>query len=141
MDIANMTPEEFVALMKRDSDREVRATIDAAGADVVLDRVFSQMADRFLPEKAGGRTATVQWKVEHDGDVHPYVLRIDDDTCTTERGTAEERDATIKVDAVRFLRIAAGQANPTKLLLTRKLKVGGDVILAKQLDTFFSIPR
>jgi alkyl sulfatase BDS1-like metallo-beta-lactamase superfamily hydrolase len=140
MDIERMTPEDFVALMRRDDDAQVRATLDEVGTGAVLDQVFANMADRFLPERAGDRTATVQWRIDDRGEEHRYVVRLAAGTCTTERGSVDGADATIRIEVVRFLRVAAGQRNPTKLLLTRKLKVAGDVLLAKQLDGFFDIP-
>jgi putative sterol carrier protein len=141
VDISVMTPEEFAEIMADSDDDRVRQVLDDAGTAAALDRVFVIMQDRFLPEKAGDRTATVQWRISDGDEVHSYVVDIADGTCSTRGGDTEDRDATIKVDAVRFLRIAAGQANPTKLLLTRKLKVAGDIALAKKLDSFFDIPQ
>jgi putative sterol carrier protein len=141
VDIDAMSPEEFAGIMADSSDKEVRRILANAGTGRALDRVFAIKQERFLPEKAGDRTATVQWRITDGDDVHSYVVEIDEGTCATRSGDADDPDATIKVDVVRFLRVAAGQANATKLLLTRKLKVGGDIGLAKKLDSFFDIPE
>jgi putative sterol carrier protein len=141
VDISVMTPEEFAEIMADSDDDRVRQVLDDAGTAAALDRVFAIMQDRFLPEKAGDRAATVQWRISDGDEVHSYVVEIADGACSTRGGDTEDRDATIKVDVVRFLRIAAGQASPTKLLLTRKLKVAGDIALAKKLDSFFDIPQ
>jgi putative sterol carrier protein len=140
MDIDAMTPEEFAQIMADSDDKRVRQVLEDAGTKRALDRVFAIKQERFLPDKAGDRSATVQWRITDGDDVHRYVVEIDDGTCRTRSGEADDPDATIKIDVVRFLRVAAGQANPTRLLLTRKLKVGGDVVLAKKLDSFFEIP-
>lgn len=42
---------------------------------------------------------------------------------------------------MHFLRVSAGNAGVAKLLLTCKLKVSGDLALAKKQTSFFDIPN
>lgn len=58
----------------------------------------------------------------------------------TRPGEDSGADTTLKLDLARFARVAAGQANGVKLLLTRKLKASGDIALAKEMPTLFDIP-
>ena len=141
VDINAMTPEEFVLLVRDSSDDQIRATFRAAGTEQGLDRIFDIMEDRFLPERAAGVSATVQWRITDEGEDHAYVIGLHDGQCETRRGTAQRPTTTITTDLARFARIAAGDANPIKLLMTRKLKASGDVNLGRRMATFFDIPE
>jgi alkyl sulfatase BDS1-like metallo-beta-lactamase superfamily hydrolase len=140
IDVATMTAEEFVALVKASSDDEVRSLFRTAGTAAALDRIFGMMTLYFRPERAGDVDAAVQWRIRGEDVDHLYVVRFTPEGCTSERGTVESPTATISTDLVRFARIVSGQANAVKLLLTRKLKASGDVMFAKRIDSFFDIP-
>ena len=140
VDIHAMTPEEFAILVRDSSDDQIRATFRAAPTTAALDRIFDIMQERFLPEKARNVTATVQWHITDDGEDHPYVIGLHDGHCETRSGTAQRPTTTITTDLARFARIAAGDANPIKLLMTRKLKASGDVNLGRRMAGFFDIP-
>ena len=141
VDIDAMTPEEFVLLVRDSSDDQIRATFREAPTKAALDRIFDIMQERFLPEKARDVTATVQWHITDDGQDYPYVIGLHDGTCETRSGAAQKPTTTITTDLARFARIAAGDANPIKLLMTRKLKASGDVNLGRRMAGFFDIPQ
>ena len=140
INIDEMTPEEFIALVKSSSDDEVRATFRDVGTALALDRIFGMMSDYFRPERAVGVQATVQWRVSDGAEEHPYVITFDNGTCEARRGTMDDPRTTVSTDVARFSRIVSGQANPVKLLMTRKLKASGDVMFARKIDGFFDIP-
>lgn len=138
--IGEMTAEDFIMLVKSSSDDEIRATFRAVGTASALDRIFGMMSDYFRPERAEGVNASVQWRISDGAEEHPYVIRFADGTCEAHRGTVDEPRTSVATDVARFARIVSGQANPVKLLMTRKLKASGDVVFARKLDGFFDIP-
>ena len=140
VDVDALTPDEFAHLVKDHDDATLRATFRAIGTGRALDRVFAIMQDRYLPENAGDLSATVQWRITDDGQEHPYVIELEGPSCVTSAGEAPSPDTTLKLDLARFARVAAGQANGVKLLLTRKLKASGDIGLAKRMPSLFDIP-
>ena len=140
VDIQTMTPEDFVVLVRESSDDQIRATFRAAPTKAALDRIFDIMQERFLPENARNVSATVQWHITDGGEDHPYVIGLHDGKCETRSGTAQKPTTTITTDLARFARIAAGDANPVRLLMTRKLKASGDVNLGRRMAGFFDIP-
>lgn len=140
IDIHEMTPEEFIGLVKDSSDAEIRATFREVGTAAALDRIFGMMSDSFRPERAEGVSAFVQWRITDGVEEHPYVISFADGTCETHRGTVDKPRTKISTDVARFARIVSGQANPVKLLMTRKLKASGDVMFARKIDGFFDIP-
>ena len=140
VDVDALTPEEFARLVKQSDDDTLRATFRSVGVTRSLDRVFAIMQERYLPENAGSTHATVQWWISDDGQEHPYVIELTPGSCVTSAGEASSPDTTLRLDLARFARVAAGQANGVKLLLTRKLKASGDIGLAKKMPTLFDIP-
>ena len=141
LDIDAVDAQTFAVLVHDAKDDQLVATFRAVGTAPALDRIFEIMAERFLSQRAGDVRATVQWRVTDDGDEHPYVVTLDDGTCSARRGTADRPTTTLTTDLARFARIAAGQANGVKLLLTGKLRASGDIALARKLPGFFDIPR
>jgi putative sterol carrier protein len=140
VDVESLTPDEFAHLVSEHDDDTLRATFRAVGTGRALDRIFAIMQERYLPQKAGDIDATVQWRISDDGQEHPYVVHLAPESCATEAGETSNPDTTLKIDLARFARVAAGQANGVRLLLTRKLKASGDIGLAKKLPTLFDIP-
>ena len=46
VDVEAMTPEDFAQLVKRSSDSDLATTIEQAGVERVLNRVFSTIPER-----------------------------------------------------------------------------------------------
>lgn len=140
IDVESMTAEEFIRLVHDSSDDEVRTTFQQVGAAAALDRIFAMMTEYYRPERAGDVDATVQWKINDGITDHHYVISFRPDRCETWSGTVDDPRTKVSTDIVRFARIVSGQANPVKLLMTRKLKASGDVMFARKIDGFFDIP-
>ena len=141
IDMDALDPQAFAVLVRDATDDVLVATFRSVGVQAALDRIFDIMQGRFLADRAAGVKATVQWRIADGSDEHAYVVTIHDGACDTERGTAERPTTTLSTDLPRFARIAAGQANGVKLLMTGKLRASGDVNLARKLPGFFDIPR
>src|SRR5439155_11988810 len=54
-----ITPEQFAELVRNTPDAEIESGMRAAGIDVVLDRIFQGMQERFAPDKAAGVDADI----------------------------------------------------------------------------------
>lgn len=140
IDLATITPEQFAALVSETPKDELLATVRALGTEPVLDRVFAGMAERFVPERASGVNAVVQFLV-NDGEEHPYVLRIADGTAAVERGKAADETVTLAMDLPTFLELVAGKAQGPMLFMAGRLRVSGDVMFASRLMSFFDTPK
>lgn len=136
-----MTAEQFVRLVRAwDDDGIITEGLRAAGVGQVLERIFGEMCDRFRSEEAGSLHADVLWLVDVRGDEHPWTLRIRDGACEAVPGRADEPRVTFRMDLATFARVVTGHGNPAKLVLTRKLRPSGDLLLAMKVPTFFSMP-
>src|SRR2546422_8401092 len=67
---------ELAALIEGRSDEEIARGVEERGVEGVLDDVFQGMAEAFLPDKAAGQSAVVQYDVTVAGAPRNYQLRI-----------------------------------------------------------------
>ena len=142
IDISNIeiSPEQFAELVRNTPDAEIETGIRAAGLDTVLGRIFQGMAERFMPEKAAGVDAVIQWVVTDQGNEHPYAVTVKNGTCTAASGKVEGAKVTLTAGLVPFLRLIAGQENGVQLFMKGALKVGGDLMFSQRVQTFFAQP-
>jgi len=70
IDPAQVTPEQFAGLVAAADDEQIAQVVRAAGTEAVLDRIFEGMEQRFLPDKAKGVDAIVQFVIADEGTEH-----------------------------------------------------------------------
>lgn len=141
-DPADMSAEQFAVLVAAwEEPGIIEEGLRAAGIDAVLDRVFGEMCERFRPDRAEGVDATIQWRLHVRGDEHPWIVRIVDGSCEAWSGRVEDPTVSFRARLGTFARLITSQADPMKLVLTRRLKVRGNLLLARRVPTFFEMPR
>jgi hypothetical protein len=69
--VQELTADQFVALVFAATDEQIEEGIRAAGTAQVLDRIFAEMGRRFLPERAPGLEAEIQWIVTDGAESTP----------------------------------------------------------------------
>ncbi len=138
--VQDLTPEQFAQLVGGAGDEEILQGIHGAGTEVALDRIFRGFEERFLPQRAAGVAAGVQWVVVDEGQEHPYVLRIEDGTCTAQRGRVDDPRVTLTTDVVSFAKLVTGNAQGPALFMSGKLKLAGDMMFSMQLNNYFERP-
>jgi putative sterol carrier protein len=129
--------EQDLKQLAEGSDEEVATRIRSAGTEQTLEGIFQGMQERFVPARAANVEGEIQWQIADGGAEHPYVIRITDGTCETERGTAESPRVTLSTDVASFAKLMAGKAQGPALYMGGKLKLQGDMMLAQRLTTFF----
>ena len=134
-----VTAEELAALVDGKSDTELAQTLVTNGLDTSLDRIFDGMQDAFLPEKAAGKKAVVQWDVDTPEGVRSYQVAVADGACSTSRGIDSAPAVTLGLALPDFLRIITGKTNGTQAFMQGKLKIKGDLMLAQMQQTWFKL--
>jgi putative sterol carrier protein len=134
------TPEELRALIDGRSDEEINSTIQGIGLDTALDRVFKGMEDAFLPEKAAGQSAVVQWDLATPEGDRTYHVSFSGGACKAERGAAEKPRVSLRAAIPDFLRVITGKLSGPTAFFQGKLKVSGDVLFAQTQQNWFRIP-
>lgn len=131
-------PAQLAAMLAGVDDDTVEEQVAAHGVDDVLAQVFDEMARRFLPEKAGDRTAVVLYEVGlRDGSVRCWQMVVAGGTCTVQPGAQREPRLTLQITLPRFLRLLSGSLDPLAALMRGELRLKGDLVLAQLMQGWF----
>jgi putative sterol carrier protein len=133
-----MTPEMFMNFVKTASDQDIKAQVQAAGVDQVLDGMFQAMQEHFLPDKAQGVDAVIQYAVTDEGREYGYTLSIKDGQCLLKKEKVGNAKVTLTMDLVSFLKLMCGAADGMNLYMSGKLGVSGDLFFSQRIAGFFS---
>ena len=94
--------------------------------------VLNKLPAAVISEAIAGKRLTVQLNMST-----PAYFTIADGACRVHEGVANAADVTLAASEENLLRILSGQLSGLTALFTGKLKVTGDLMLAKDLNGFF----
>jgi putative sterol carrier protein len=100
-------------------------------------QIFPTMCERFIPTKAEGLNAIIQFDLSGDNG-GLYWLRISDGKCESGEGQAENPKMTLKALADDYFAVVTGAMNPMQAFMSGKIKIQGDMSLAMKLQTMFA---
>jgi hypothetical protein len=72
---------------------------------------MTAMAARFLPERAKGRNATIEWAIATPVGEQRHAIHVEGSTCRHVPGRAERPSVTIALSVPTFARLVAGRLN------------------------------
>lgn len=133
-------PNQIAEAIKGLSDEDLRKRLDEQGIDTALQQIFSGMQDAFVPEKAQGVNAVIQYDIAVDADTKSWSVNIADGKCVTSEGASENPRLTLQLALTDFVRLIFRQADGTQLFMSGKLKLKGDMMFAMQMQNFFQQP-
>jgi hypothetical protein len=145
-----MDPRTFAKLIKYASNEQLDAVLDDSTLRrVLLDRIFSRMADQFRPENAPQRDSAIHWRLTGgDGDGELYETWItgthggsSTPQCVTTSEPSHDPRVTFTMAGEQFLKLVSGNSSPTMMFVTGKVKLDGDIAFAAQLTKIFDIPH
>jgi putative sterol carrier protein len=112
---------------------------DEMAEELNIETVMNRMPKAFVPEKAEGVEAVVQYHLsgEEAGD---WIVRIADGQCAVEKGVAEDPNLVLRAESQDYLDILTGKLNAMSAFAGGKLKLKGDLNLAMKLMNFFKLP-
>ena len=99
-------------------------------------QVFADMRESFQPAKARGVHARYQWKLSGPDGGLWWVL-VDDGVCQMGEGPIDRPDVTFVVSDKDWVGLANGTLGGLRAFLTGRLKVSGNLGLARKLDEMF----
>jgi putative sterol carrier protein len=96
------------------------------------------MPSAFLPEKAPGLDAVIQFKFtgEEPGD---WYAAIKDDKVDVQQGEHASPNMTLTADSGDYVKIFTGELDGMQAFMQGKLKLAGDLNLAMKLTQMFKI--
>ena len=98
------------------------------------------MKGAFDPSAAAGQSAVMQYDLDTPGGLVSYQLKVDSGTCTLEKGTSGTPRVTLGLSLPDFLRLLAGELDPTQAFTSGQLKISGDLMFSQNLGTWFKQP-
>ncbi len=100
--------------------------------------LMSKMPKAFLPDKAPGLDAVIQFKFSGP-EAGEWFATIKDGKCTTEQGNYPTPKMTLAADSSDYIKIFTGELDGMQAFMAGKLKLSGDLNLAMKLMTMFKI--
>jgi len=143
IDPAAVDPATFVkAIAETPEDQLAAGMADQQVRTLVLDGIFSQMAEHFHGEKAGHTEAVIEWQIlDRPGGGHDrYQVVVTGGTCSVEKDGEHAPRVTFKLKSVDFLKLVSGNAGGPTMFMTGKLKIDGDLMFAAGVQSLFRIP-
>ena len=122
------TPDEVLGFLRSASDDELLAQVRDLGVPVLLELVFGAWAQRIDAKESRGAGVLV-FVLDDEGVTHRHGLALGPGGATAVADPPQTR-ASVSTSVLRFLRVAAGAADPKLLVLTGRLRLGGDVVWA-----------
>ena len=133
------SPEELKALIEGKSDDEINAGLKEGGVDEALDKVFEGMVEAFIPAKAGGQSAVIQYDVNTPDGKKSYQLKVADGKAQSLKGSPESARVTLALNGPDFLRLVTGKLNGQTAFFQGKLKLSGDMMFAQTMQSWFKM--
>jgi putative sterol carrier protein len=99
--------------------------------------IFPIMVQRFIPAKAEGVNAIIQFNLSGDNGGQ-FWLRIADGKCEAGQGQAENPKMTLKAAADDWYAVSSGQLNAMQAFMSGKIKIEGDMGMAMKMQTMFA---
>ena len=100
--------------------------------------LMSKMPMAFLPEKAPGLVAIIQFKFS-GAEAGDWFATIRDGKCSVEQGVSPSPKMTLSADSADYVKIFTGERDGMQAFMAGKLKLAGDLSLAMKLMTMFKI--
>ena len=118
------------------SDDQINESLTGR-SEAVVNKVAAAMKVYFRPDKAGKQKAVIQYDVRTPDGVKTFQLKVEDGKCDVEPGAPRPALATLNVSLPNFLRLASGKLGGLHAMITGRLSVSGDVMLARRMEGWF----
>jgi putative sterol carrier protein len=128
----------LATLVEGKSDEEITNFVKEQGADTVMQPIFTGMEQHFLPDKAAGKNAVIQYDITSPDGTESWQVVIADGACKTSKGAEKEANVTLQLALPDFLRLISGKLNGVQAFMSGKLKIKGDMMMAQTMQTWFA---
>jgi putative sterol carrier protein len=105
---------------------------------LTVSQLMEKMPGAFIPEKAQGVDAVVQFKFTGP-EAGEWYAAIKDGKVEVERGTHPTPKMTLTADSTDYVKIFTGELDGMQAFMQGKLKLAGDLNLAMKLMQMFKI--
>jgi putative sterol carrier protein len=106
--------------------------------EITIDELMNRMPKAFLPDKAEGVEAVIQYHLS-GAEAGDWVVTIREGKCMVERGTTESPTMTLKADSQDYKDIILGKLDPMAAFMQQKVKLTGNLNMALGLTKYFKL--
>ncbi|TMC61152.1 MAG: SCP2 sterol-binding domain-containing protein [Chloroflexi bacterium] len=103
------------------------------------EQIMQGMKAAFEADKAQGVDAVVQYNLTGNGGGE-YYMTIKNGALQVQPGKATNPRMTLTADTQDYYDVVSGKLNPMAAFSSGKLKIGGDMMFAMKLASFFRSP-
>jgi putative sterol carrier protein len=139
--MAEPTREEkrqaLAQLIEGKPDAEILDAVEAGGIERLLGQLFEAIAEAFLPERAAGKEAVIQYDVKAGDSVHSYQMKVAGGVCTMAQGAPDRPRVTLALAVPDLLRLVANKVSGQQLFMSGNLKIQGDTTIAMVIQQWF----
>jgi putative sterol carrier protein len=107
-------------------------------SDVTIEKLMSKMPGAFVPEKAVGIDAVLQFHLTGE-EASDWIVTIKDGGCSVTQGVAENPKMTLSADSQDYKDVILGNINGMNAFMDGKLQLSGDLNLAMKLTSMFKM--
>ncbi|MCB9683223.1 MAG: SCP2 sterol-binding domain-containing protein [Alphaproteobacteria bacterium] len=97
---------------------------------------FDRLGERFVADAAQGVNATFQFELTGDGGGTWHVT-VDDGTMAVAPGAHPKPTAVVSAKADDYVKIANGEINGLRAVMSRKMKISGSLVVARKMQHMF----
>ena len=97
---------------------------------------FDTLPQRFVADASKGVNAIYQFEISGDGGGTWHVIVADGDL-DIQNGAHDEPSARVISSADNYLKICNGDINGLRAVMTRKMKIEGNLVLARKMQKMF----
>jgi putative sterol carrier protein len=108
--------------------------------DLSIQSLMDRLCGAFVPERAEGMDATVQFDLKGDQGGE-WVVTIENNSCQVEQGTTVDPSLTFSAQAQDALDVLSGKMDPMGAFMRGKLRLSGDMGLAMRLAKLFDVKK
>ena len=132
--VARAGESGFAALVRNRSDAQLHRMFDRGPGVAVI---FKGMERAFLADQAKGFEGEILYELRGRDGARSWTVQIANGRASARRGAASDPAVTIRTSVPDFVRLAAREAFPPKLLLEGSLVIEGDFAVAGRLGEMF----
>ena len=103
-----------------------------------VNEYYETLPQRFQAPASKGVEAVFQWNIGGEGG-RTFYAAVTNGDLKIEDGTHASPSVTLEADADNDLKVINGEMNGMMAVMKRKMKVGGNIKLAKKMQQIFPI--
>jgi putative sterol carrier protein len=136
----DLKAEALAWWVRRASEERLRSVMRGRLRDVLLWQIFRTIAQRAQPDARLNAVVELRITGRRDGGIDRHQLTLADGRCRKSRRGEPRPTVTLELAPAAFLRLVGGTASPLRLLITGRLKLRGDLVLALALPAALRLP-